>query len=123
MSEYNPPSFRTHAGRQTWSFIAIMGASFVFTTFAAVAVWLVSRNELYSLILGLAAHAQLLIVMTAFAFKLGRRVHVSVGKDGVTLSDQDLSKLERLHESADAAQEAVTQTNELAQDFNPETER
>ena len=61
----------------------------VFTTFAAVGVWLVSGNALYTLILALAAHLQLLVGMTALGWTLGRRMAVEASKDGAKISDQD----------------------------------
>lgn len=81
------PSIMTPDGRRAVSFLAILGGCVVFTLFAAVAVWLVSGNALYTLILGLAAHLQLLIGMSAFGFVLGRRMSVEATKDGAKFSD------------------------------------
>lgn len=81
------PPFDTHDGRRAWAFIAIWGGCITFTVFAAVAVWLVSGNALYSLYLGLAAHIQILVGMTALGWAMGRRVQVEAGKDGVKLDD------------------------------------
>ena len=81
------PPFDTHDGRRAWAFIAIWGGCVTFTLFAAVAVWLVSGNALYSLYLGLAAHVQVLIGMTALGWAMGRRVNASVGRDGVKMDD------------------------------------
>ena len=81
------PPVDTHDGRRAWAFIAIWGGCVTFTLFAAVAVWLVSGNALYSLYLGLAAHVQVLIGMTALGWAMGRRVNASVGRDGAKIDD------------------------------------
>jgi hypothetical protein len=86
------PPIETHDGRRAWAFIAIWGGCVVFTIFAAVAVWLVSGNALYSLYLGLAAHVQVLVGMTAIGWALGRRVKFDAGKDGVKLDDSEGDK-------------------------------
>lgn len=59
----------------------------VFTVFAAVSVWLVSGNPLYSLYLGLAAHLQILVGMTALGWQMGRRLQGKLGKDGAEIND------------------------------------
>jgi hypothetical protein len=81
------PPLDTHDGRRALAFLAIWGGAVVFTVFAAVAVWLVSGNALYSLYLGLAAHAQVLVGMTALGWAMGRRVQGKFGRDGVELDD------------------------------------
>lgn len=82
-------SITTPDGRRAWAFIAIWIGCIVFTLFAAIGVWLVSGNELYSLILALAAHVQLLVGMGAFGFVLGRRVVLKVTRDGAEMQDGD----------------------------------
>lgn len=71
-----------------WAFVAIWIGCVVFTAFAAVAVWLVSKNELYTLILGLAAHVQLFVGMGAFAFVLGRRMMLKADREGIEFDDR-----------------------------------
>jgi hypothetical protein len=83
------PPLDTHDGRRALSFLAILGGCMVFTLFAAVGVWLVSGNALYSLYLALAAHAQILVGMTALGWAMGRRVKFDAGKDGVKLDDSE----------------------------------
>jgi len=83
----NLPPLDTHDGRRALAFLAIWGGCVTFTLFAAVAVWLVSGHALYSLYLGLAAHAQVLIGMTALGWAMGRRVNAEVSRDGVKLND------------------------------------
>ena len=82
-------SIMTPDGRRAWSFAAICFGCAVFTVFAAYGVWRVSNNELYTLILALAAHIQILVGMTAFGWALGRRMSVEATKDGAKLSDQE----------------------------------
>lgn len=81
------PSMDTPDGRRFWAFVVILGGCFIFTMFAAVGVWLVSRNAYYSLILALAAHAQLFVGMGAFSFVLGRRLKGKAGRDGFEFDD------------------------------------
>ena len=76
-------------GRRAWAFLAICGGCMVFTVFAAVGVWLVSGHALYTLILALAAHVQLLVGMTALGWTLGRRMTVEATKDGAKITDGD----------------------------------
>jgi hypothetical protein len=81
------PTMMTSDGRRAWAFLAIVGGCVVFTLFAAIGVWLVSGHALYSLVLALAAHVQILVGLTAMGVLLGRRMQVSAGREGVTLSD------------------------------------
>lgn len=83
------PSIMTPDGRRAWAFVAIWIGCLVFTLFAGTAVWLVSGNAYYSLILGLAANAQLFVGMSAFAFVLGRRMLFSASRAGVTFDDRE----------------------------------
>jgi len=84
----NIPTIMTSDGRRAWAFVAIWIGCVVFTAFAAVAVWLVSKNELYTLILGLAAHVQLFVGMGAFAFVLGRRMMLKADREGIEFDDR-----------------------------------
>ena len=81
-----PPSILTPDGRRAWAFAAIMGGCVVFTLFAAVGVWLVSGNATYSFYLALAAHAQILVGMTALAAQFVKRT-LKAGRDGIEISD------------------------------------
>lgn len=82
------PTIMSPDGRRAWAFAAICGGCVVFTIFAAVGVWLISGNELYTLILALAAHVQILVGMTALGWTLGRRLQAEVTKDGAKINDQ-----------------------------------
>lgn len=97
------PPITTADGRRAWAFVAVWIGCIVFTLFAAVAVWLVSGNARYSLILGLAAHVQLLLGMGAFSFVLGRRMRMKGTRDGIELDDREVAG-DAAQEVADAAQ-------------------
>jgi len=77
----------TPNGRKAAAFGALLGGCVIMTIFAAVGVWLVSGNAKYSFYLALAAHAQIMLGLTAFTALFVRR-HISVGKDGVKIEDQ-----------------------------------
>jgi hypothetical protein len=81
------PSLETFAGRRFWAFLTLVVGCFIFTIFAAVGVYLVSGNAYYTLILALAAHAQLFVGMGSFSFVLGRRMRFKAGRDGMDLDD------------------------------------
>ena len=72
--------------RRAWAFAAICGGCFVFTVFAAVGVWLVSGNARYSFYLALAAHAQILVGMTALAAQFVKRT-IKAGRAGIEITD------------------------------------
>ena len=83
------PDLATHDGRRAWAFVGIMGGCVVFTLFAAAAVWLLSSDAAFTFYLGLAAHVQILVGMTALGWAMGRRVQIEAGKDGAKISDGD----------------------------------
>jgi hypothetical protein len=80
------PTILNPDGRRAYAFAAIMGGCVVFTLFAAIGVWLVSGNARYSFYLALAAHAQILVGMTALAAQFVKRT-LKVGRTGVEISD------------------------------------
>lgn len=82
------PPLTTPSGRRAWAFAGVMGGCIVFTLFAAVAVYLVSGNAKYSLYLGLAAHVQILVGMTALGAQFVKRT-IKAGRDGVEISDHE----------------------------------
>lgn len=81
------PDIALPEGRRAWAFAAIMGGCVVMTLFAAVGVYLVSGNAEYSFYLALAAHAQILVGMTALAAQFVKRT-IKAGADGIEISDQ-----------------------------------
>ncbi len=76
----------THDGRRAAAFAALLGGCGVMTIFAAIGVYLVSGNAPYSFYLALAAHAQILLGLTAFTALFVKRT-IRIGKDGVDISD------------------------------------
>lgn len=56
------------------------------TAFAAVGVWLVSGNAAYSFYLALAAHAQILVGLTALGAQFVKR-SLKIGPSGVDITD------------------------------------
>lgn len=77
----------TPDGRRAAAFAALMGASIVMTLFAAIGVYLVSGNAAYSFWLAMAAHAQILLCLTALGALLVKRT-LKVGREGIEVSDQ-----------------------------------
>jgi lysylphosphatidylglycerol synthetase-like protein (DUF2156 family) len=82
------PSIMSADGRRAWAFAAIVGGCVVFTGFAAAAVWQLRAQPFYLLVLGLAAHVQILVGMTALGWTLGRRLQLDVNKRGARMSDR-----------------------------------
>lgn len=80
------PRLDSPDGRRAWAFLALLGGCVVFTLFAAAGVFLVRRDAGFSFWLALAAHAQILVAMTALSALLVRRT-VRAGRDGVEISD------------------------------------
>lgn len=77
----------TPGGRRAAAFTALLGGCVIMTVFAAIGVYLVSGNATYSFYLALAAHAQIMLGLTAFTALFIKR-HISLGKDGVRIEDQ-----------------------------------
>ena len=82
----NLPPIMSQDGRRAWAVAGVMGGCFIFTLFAAVGVWLVSGHPEYSFYLALAAHAQLLVGMTALGAQFVKRT-IKAGRDGIEISD------------------------------------
>lgn len=101
------PTILNPDGRRAYAFAAIMGGCVVFTLFAAVGVWLVSGNARYSFYLALAAHAQILVGMTALAAQFVKRT-LKAGRDGIEITDS----AEAAQVVADAAQDKATEIKE-----------
>lgn len=77
----------TPDGRRAAAFLAILGGCIVMTLFAAMGVYLVSGNVTYSFWLAMAAHAQIMLGLTALAALFVKR-GLKVGKDGIEITDQ-----------------------------------
>lgn len=94
------PPIDSEDGRGAWAFIAIWGGCITFTAFAAVGLYLVRESAGLSFWLALAAHAQVLVGMTALGWAMGRRVKFEASRDGVSVDDSaihegDSVKLEK----------------------------
>lgn len=76
-------------GRKHGAFLAILGGCVIMTVLAAVGVYLVSGNAKYSFYLALAAHAQVLIGLTAFSAHLIKRT-LKAGRDGIEITDNQV---------------------------------
>jgi hypothetical protein len=81
------PDIATHDGRRALAFLAIMGGAMVFSLFIWVCLYLLREHHEFLFYLALAAHAQVLVGMTALGWAMGRRLQLQGGRDGVTLSD------------------------------------
>ena len=77
----------TPDGRRAFAFVAIVGGCVTFTLFAAVGVYLLRDDAEKAFWLALAAHAQILVGMTALSALLVKRT-LKVGRDGVEISDE-----------------------------------
>ena len=77
----------TPDGRRAYAFAGVMGGCVVMTIFAAIGVYLTSGNVTYSFYLALAAHAQILVGLTALGAQFVKR-NISIGKDGLSMQDQ-----------------------------------
>ena len=82
------PDISTHDGRRALAFLAIMGGAMVFSLFIWVALFLLRNHEGFVFWLAIAAHAQVLVGMTALGFAMGRRLQASISRDGVTIDDK-----------------------------------
>lgn len=78
----------THNGRRAAAFSALLGGCIIMIIFAGIGVWLVSGNVEYTFYLALAAHAQIMIGLTAFTALFVKR-SIKAGKDGIEISDAD----------------------------------
>jgi membrane protein implicated in regulation of membrane protease activity len=84
-----PSTMLTPDGRRAWSFLALCGAGMTFTLFGGAAMWLVRDHPDSVLWLGLSSLALVFVVLSALSFLLGRRMVVSVSRDGLTLDDRE----------------------------------
>lgn len=76
----------TPDGRRAWAFVALWGGGITFTAFAAFGVWHLRTIPGFTFWLALAAHAQVLVVLTALGALLVKRM-IKLGRDGVEISD------------------------------------
>lgn len=82
------PPITTHDGRRGWAFIAISGGAMAFSVLIWVSLYLLRDHPGFIFWLAIAAHAQVLVGMTALGWAMGRRVSITVSKDGATVDDK-----------------------------------
>ena len=75
--------------RKNFTLLAMLGGAVTMTILAALAIWLVKASPLYVLYLGLAAHLQIVIVMTGLTAQIVRR-KISASKEGFTIEDTNV---------------------------------
>lgn len=83
----NLPSFNDAEGRKAWALLALIGGAQTFTLFAAYAVYQLRGSPGFTFWLGLAAHAQVFVVLAALAWLLGVRRSIGVSDDGIEIKD------------------------------------
>lgn len=76
----------TPSGRRAAAFMALLGGSIVMTIFAGVGVYLARGNASHTFYLALAAHAQIMLGLTAFTALFVKR-SIKAGKDGIEITD------------------------------------
>lgn len=76
----------TPSGRRAAAFMALLGGSIVMTVFAGVGVYLARGNANHTFYLALAAHAQIMLGLTAFTALFVKR-SIKAGKDGIEITD------------------------------------
>lgn len=81
------PDISTAEGRKGWALISLVGGAMVFTVFAAAGVYLVRHSPGMSFWLALAAHGQVLIVLSVIGALLVRGRMVKVSREGVEITD------------------------------------
>lgn len=86
----NFPPIDTIAGRRAWAFLAIVGGCMAFTVLAAFAVWTLRQSPGFTFWLALAAHAQILVGMSALGWTLGRRAKLLMSRDQVEIDDREI---------------------------------
>jgi hypothetical protein len=80
----------TPDGRRAFAFLAIVGGCMVFTAIIIWSVWMIRDHAGFVFWLALAAHAQVLVGMTALGWAMGRRLMASATRDGVTINDSHI---------------------------------
>jgi hypothetical protein len=86
-----PPSMLTPDGRRAWAFLALFGASLVFTGFIIWGLWHLRDRASETFWLAIMAHAQLFMVIGGFTWVLGRRMLLKGGRDGAMIDDRQPS--------------------------------
>lgn len=82
------PTLLDSDGRKAWSFLALLGACFVFTCFAAWGVWHVRGNNQFTFWLAIVAHVQIALGLSVFGAQFVKR-SIKAGRDGIEITDQE----------------------------------
>ena len=77
----------SHDGRRAGAFLVVLGGAIVMTLYASAVLFLVAGNARYAFWLGMAAHAHIMVALTAFAALWVKR-SIKAGKDGIEISDE-----------------------------------
>lgn len=85
-SEPLPPAVRIE-NRRDRALRYVTGGGVAMTIYAGVALYLVRDRPAYVFWLGAGALGLIAVVFTTFSFILGRKVHLTAGKDGLSLND------------------------------------
>lgn len=85
-------------GRRAWALIAVVGGCAMFTGMAAWAMHLVREQAKLVFWLGLAAHAQVLVGMTAIGALLVKRM-LKLSRAGIEISDSGMGGGDATRES------------------------
>lgn len=78
----------THNGRLAAAFTALLGGAIVMTLYAAVVLRIVRDQPHLAFWLGLAAHAQIAIILTGLLALFVKR-KIKAGRDGLEVEDID----------------------------------
>lgn len=76
----------TPEGRRAAAFGAALGGCVVMTIFASFGLWWLRSVPVYTFWLAIAAHAQILVVLTGFIGMFIKR-HIKAGREGIEISD------------------------------------
>ena len=74
-------------GRRAGAFLVVLGAAIVMTLYAAAVLYMVRGDVAKAFWLGMAAHAHIMVALTAFAALWVKR-SIKAGKDGIEISDE-----------------------------------
>lgn len=82
-----PPPIDTHDGRRAWAFLAISGGAMAFSLFIWISLYMLRAHPGFVFWLAIAAHAQVLVGMTALGWAMGRRIQLEGSKNGIKIND------------------------------------
>ena len=74
-------------GRRAGAFLVVLGGAIVMTLYAGAVLYMVRGNVERAFWLGMAAHAHIMVALTAFAALWVKR-SIKAGKGGIEISDE-----------------------------------